>query len=157
MDLLSAVLAVFMLYLIRGILNRKSGIELESAVFMEQSIDFYLAPYDPDSAFLPKSCIIERRLIAEGRDDFLLVKVIPSFQIRNRTIDVDEVVLAPRFQGDTLFPINTWPLHVHVCFILNQDNIRDGEVSARDLKIQYWGILLNQVGANCVRPNEIPL
>lgn len=84
-------------------------------------MDRFVASYHPESAFKPKACIIEHRLIAENRDDLLLVRVILPFQLQNGTLDVSEVVLATWFQGDTLFPIKTWPMHVHVCFILNKD------------------------------------
>lgn len=112
---------------------------------MDMPADFYLAPYDPEQTFKPKDCLIEHRLAAHNRDDFLLVKVNPPFEYENGTVLVDEVVLGVRFQGDTLFPINNWPMHVHICNILNHQNIMNGKVTAKDLTITYWGLLYQNI------------
>lgn len=108
---------------------------------MPTKIDFYLASYEPEHAFEPKACVIKKRLVAKNRDEFLLIKVIPPFEHENGMIKVDDVVISVRFQGDSLFPINRWPMHVYVCNVLNYENIINGRVYAKDLTIQYWGEL----------------
>ena len=115
---------------------------------MSTQIDFYLAAYEPAHAFETKACFIKQRLVAKNRDDYLLVKVIPPFEYENGTVKADEVVIGVRFQGDTLFPINRWPMHVYVCDVLDNES-SSGEVLAKDLSIQYWGELYQN--ANQIR------
>lgn len=79
--------------------------------------DFYLASAEGYGLESPHACFILRRLRSERRDDFLLVRIDPSiigqpFGLGDK--DIDEVIIATRHQGDSLFPIRRWPVDIHV-------------------------------------------
>jgi len=60
--------------------------------------------------------VIERRKYGSGKD-WLLVEIDPSligqrFGLGGK--DVTRLLITPRHKGDSLFPISSWPVYVHV-------------------------------------------
>lgn len=83
--------------------------------------DFYLASTEGYGMDEPRRCWQIKRLATDGRDDLMLVKIEPpligqKYGLGGR--DIDFVLVAPRHQGASLFPINEWPLYVHVARLL---------------------------------------
>ena len=81
------------------------------------SPDFYLASSEGYGLEDPRRCFSVRRLQSDHRDDLLLVRIEPPllgqpFGLGNR--DIDEIIIAPRHVGESLFPIQQWPVYVHV-------------------------------------------
>lgn len=90
---------------------------------MERSAppDFYLASSEGYAMEEPRACWRLRRLASDVRDDLLLIRIDPPvigqpFGLGAR--DIDEVIVATRHQGASLFPISEWPLYVHVARLL---------------------------------------
>ncbi len=100
---------------------------------------FYIASVDTIPLLAPRACYPIRRIRTRKRDDFLLTRVTPP--IPAAKVDLSEVVLAAHYQGDTLFPINSWPMHVYVCRVLNDEIARTGQATPDDLEIVYWAEL----------------
>lgn len=78
--------------------------------------DFYLASHDYVSSPEPRSCQVLRRARGPSRDDYMVVAVTPPLpgHIYKEASDIQELVLASRFAGTTLFPITEWPMHVYI-------------------------------------------
>lgn len=79
--------------------------------------DFYLASSEGYDLESPRRAWRVKRLSTDGRDDLLLLKVDPpllgqKYGLGSR--DVDMVLVATRHHGSSLFPINEWPIFVHV-------------------------------------------
>lgn len=79
--------------------------------------DFYLASSEGYGLEEPRRCWRVRRAATDTRDDLLLVKIDPpllgqKYGQGNR--DIDLVWMATRHQGASLFPVNEWPVFVHV-------------------------------------------
>lgn len=79
--------------------------------------DFYLASSEGYEMEEPRRGFAVRRLRGDSRDDYLLVRIEPPvigqpFGLGDR--DIDHVVLATRHAGESLFPIQRWPVFVHV-------------------------------------------
>lgn len=79
--------------------------------------DFFLASRETDLLEAPRACTRLKRLRSDTRDDLLLVEISPpligqGFGLGGR--DIDMVLLATRHKGASLFPINEWPIFVHV-------------------------------------------
>jgi hypothetical protein len=110
---------------------------------MDLNPDFYLACEDLSKPFEPRCCYIEQRLSSLQRDDFLLVRISPSIEQFYGAKEIDKIVLASRFVGSTLFPINEWPMHVYVCKIVNSEICISGKANASDLEIILWGKLFH--------------
>ena len=77
---------------------------------------------DNPRSHVVKSCWVTGRLASESRDDWVLVTVDPPITRAESGIDGPdkaEILLAPHFQGDSLFPVSRWPLRVYVVALLN--------------------------------------
>jgi hypothetical protein len=111
---------------------------------MTSQPDFYLSStegYDMES--VRRSWRIKRMATA-NRDDLLLIEIDPpligqKYGLGDR--DVKIVVIAPRHEGTSLFPIKEWPLSVHVARLLI-DNPKDRNVlSDHDFESIGWAEL----------------
>ena len=99
--------------------------------------DFYIASsegYEMDS---PRRCEVIKRLGGEDRDDYLLVGIDPPLNGQVFGLgghDLDQVIVATRHQGESLFPITRWPVFVHVARLLvpyeGQDVVRNDELES---------------------------
>ncbi|MCC6672164.1 MAG: hypothetical protein IT458_13970 [Planctomycetes bacterium] len=83
----------------------------------------------------PRRCRAIKRLSGEDRDDYLLIGIDPPLngQFFGRGgRDIDQVVIATRHRGESLFPIRRWPVFIHVARLLvpyeGQDVVRNDEV-----------------------------
>jgi hypothetical protein len=74
-------------------------------------------------------------LRSDTRDDLLLVQVEPPLIGQYYGLgdqDIDALIVATRHKGDSLFPIDRWPVFVHVArLLINKsgviDQIRDNQ------------------------------
>ncbi len=79
--------------------------------------DFYIASTEGYDMEEPRSCWAVKRITTEQRRDLLLIRIDPPLVGQKYGLgarDVDLVLIAPRHQGGSLFPINEWPQYVHV-------------------------------------------
>ena len=79
--------------------------------------DFYMSSDDYDLFDEPRKCYAIRRLSGKHRDDFLLIRIDPPIapgEVEGFDSEISELIVATRHQGATLFPINEWPVYVHV-------------------------------------------
>ena len=81
--------------------------------------DFFMASTESREYFRNvRACWRIRRVASEFRDDGLLVRInlpIIGQPFGKGAEDIDEVVLFPRHQGASLFPVSEWPLYAHLC------------------------------------------
>jgi len=104
--------------------------------------DFYLASTEGYGMRKPRRCIRIKRLAGDGRDDYLLVRVDPPFFGLLYGLggqDIHHVILAPRFSGDSLFPIKRWPIFVHVARALVPDPDTRSILHQGELDEIGWG------------------
>jgi len=76
----------------------------------------------------------------------MLIKIEPPlpFYLLNTQNDVSEVIIATRFEGDTLFPISNLPLSVYVCDFASERITEDGFINSDNLRIIDWGEIFQQ-------------
>jgi hypothetical protein len=91
----------------------------------------------------PRRCAAIKRLGGDRRDDYLLVRIDPplvgqDFGLGDR--DVDEVIIATRHEGDSLFPVERWPVYVHVARLLVPSTGRD-TIHADEMESIAWAEL----------------
>jgi hypothetical protein len=110
---------------------------------MRQDPAFYLASRDCEPVLEPRKCFLEERLVAaEGRDDYLRVRIEPPIIGQPYGLgekDIEDVVLATRYAGTTLHPISEWPMMIFVCRIVNEKIRHSGRASAKDLEMILIG------------------
>ncbi|HYD34965.1 MAG TPA: hypothetical protein VD999_02765 [Vitreimonas sp.] len=105
--------------------------------------DFFLASSEGYDLEEPKKCYKLRRVSNENRDDMLLVKVEPPLVGQGYGLggkDVDTLLIIPRHVGASLFPINEWPLYVHVALV-PLDRINQNTFSKEEIKPIAWAEL----------------
>jgi hypothetical protein len=88
------------------------------------SQDFFLASSEGYRLEEPRSCKRVKRLRSDSRDDLLLVRVEPPLIGQPYGLgarDLDTLLIATRHEGDSLFPIKSWPVSVHVARLLIQN------------------------------------
>lgn len=85
----------------------------------------------------PRRCRPIRRLYGENRDDYLLISIDPPLNGQVLGLgerELDQVIVATRHRGESLFPITRWPVSVHVARLLvpfeGQFVVRDNEVES---------------------------
>lgn len=85
----------------------------------------------------PRRCKAVKRLRGENRDDYLLISIDPPLNGQTFGLgenDLDQVIVATRHRGQSLFPIKQWPVFVHVARLLvpyeGQDVVRNNELDA---------------------------
>jgi len=106
--------------------------------------DFYLASSEGYGMEEPRRCWRLKRLRSDKRDDLLLIRIEPplpgqKYGLGNQ--DVNVVLVAPRHQGATLFPINEWPLFVHVARLLIDNPQEQDRLHDRDFESVAWAEL----------------
>jgi hypothetical protein len=97
--------------------------------------DFFIASSEGYSMEEPRRCRMIRRLCGDHRDDYLLVRLEPPLigqPFGLGASDIDQVVLATRHLGDSLFNVRRWPVSVHVARPLvpldSRDLVHDDEM-----------------------------
>ncbi len=111
---------------------------------------YYLTSTDARPTLAPRKCFVEERLATpEGRDDYLRVRIEPPIIGQPYGLgdkDIEDVVLATRYAGSTLHPINEWPMIVFVCRILKGTIRGSGKATAGDLEVILIGELYQTLG-----------
>jgi hypothetical protein len=107
--------------------------------------DFYLDARDESSSMDElRACWRIKRISTGKSDDFLLVRIDPPvigqpYGLGDRDITV--LVIAPKWQNTSLFPINVWPMPVYVFRSLVDDpHLRD-EIPLKEMEMIAWAAL----------------
>ena len=70
----------------------------------------------------------------------MLVRVDPPVTGPGGETVVD-LILSPRFEGSSLFPVTEWPCHVYVARILNEAVMHTLFVGTDDVEMLAWGAI----------------
>jgi len=122
------------------------------------SPDFYLASAEGYGKFEePRRAYRIKRLNGDVRDDYLLIRVSPPVIGQPYGLgakDIEYLVVCTRFKGDTLFPINDWPAHVHIVWPRGDDIISRDVIHNDELHSMAWGELYRteEEARNSVEP-----
>ena len=79
--------------------------------------DFYLRFIEGFFDEEPRRCLLVKQIAIGERTDNILVKVTPPCSGRICQLEfpeIDFLVLGPKYQDDSVTPINEWPLNVYV-------------------------------------------
>lgn len=106
--------------------------------------DFYLASTEGYDLEEPRKCWKIRRLSSPDRDDLLLIRIDPpligqKYGLGGR--DIDNVIVATRHKGYTLFPVAEWPVYVHVARLLVDLPESRSELQATEFESIAWAEL----------------
>jgi hypothetical protein len=113
----------------------------ENVIVNIQEPSFYLASYDCTTYFEPRLCFIKESVKVNDISGCMRCKVEPSITWPKIVNNLDTVIFVPRFVGSTLFPINEWPIHVHVYEALEKNFGEKNCFDVKDLRRIMWGTL----------------
>jgi hypothetical protein len=105
--------------------------------------DFFLASSEGYGLEEPRKSYRLRRIAGRSGDDYLLVRVDPPISGQRYGLggqNIDRVVLATRHEGESLFPISSWPVFVHVARLLREPKHGD-TLTREDLEEIGWAEL----------------
>lgn len=112
----------------------------------ERQPDFYLVSSEGPLIGQLRLCFILQRVQYATRKDCLLISISPPIDGRRYSRgDIDNVVLASRFKGDTLFPPNRWPLDVYVLRFSGTDTQERKVYEVGELINMAWGEIYKSV------------
>ena len=91
---------------------------------------FYLGSQELTAWSVPRACWPVRTIRVDGRDH-LVTRIDPPVND-----GVNEVIIGPRYEGDSVHPISEWPLVVNI-FVTVQYSARD---DARPIDLELIGV-----------------
>lgn len=100
---------------------------------------YYLFSTELREPYSPRLCLVNQRVETELRDDLALVDIFPPLGkwIYHTDADIHALLLAARFEGDSIFSDEVKPIPVYACKPLP---IESGKVCSRNLSILDWCI-----------------
>ena len=91
----------------------------------------------------PRECWEIKRMRDAVRADYMLISIEPPYRepqgIGYR--DVYKLVIATRFRGYSLYPITSWPCHVSVFLMANEEIGTGLEIAAGQIRNVAWAML----------------
>ena len=115
---------------------------------MKTKPDFYLLPNEAIPVAYPLKCWVENKFEREQRDVFL-VKVIPALiyvDSQQNLSKIEQVVLAARYEGETIAKIRKWPLTVNVMKLNKELDSSAHLIVKDDVEIIALGKIHSSVG-----------
>jgi len=105
--------------------------------------NYYLSSLESRSFKPVRECIFEHKIIISPVFKGVTARIEPSV-IVDFNIDLNEIIIFNRFEGDTLAPVNSFPCFVHIGILkkpLEEFTFNNDEylVSIKDIEIIAWG------------------
>lgn len=110
--------------------------------------DFYLS--SSEGYYLndvPISCYKRKRLDGPHKDGYILCDIDPPIigqPYGLGSLDIDQVIIASRFEGISLFPIIEWPAYVHLARPLVQQIQLKDSIEKNDIELIAWAEINNK-------------
>jgi hypothetical protein len=107
-------------------------------------VDFYLDSTESATFREPRRCWFVRRISFGARNDGMIVQVDPvvigqAFGLGGR--DISQLIIAPRYKGDSLYPVSEWPLYVYVMRPLIDDAAHRSHLEMSEVELIAWAEL----------------
>lgn len=105
--------------------------------------DFYLISSEGYGLDYPIACFKKKRLYGKHPDGYLLCDIEPALfrEDYEGLVKSEQIVLANRHQGYSLFPIQEWPVYVHIAIPLTSHIETKDHISESDIQLIAWGEL----------------
>lgn len=113
-----------------------------SDTFQISTPDFYLFSSESyDLSDTSRSCYKNKRLYGDHIDGYILCDIEPviigqSFGLGSK--DINQIIIASRFEGMSLFPVTEWPTYIYVTRPLIQDIEYKNNIVKTDYELIAW-------------------
>ncbi|MBE7539803.1 MAG: hypothetical protein HS122_15515 [Opitutaceae bacterium] len=126
---------------------------------MNKPPDFFLSSageYKPLS--VPRACWTRERLRDQARDDHMLIEIEPPLigqSFGRGGEDITRLIISTRHQGETLFPITTWPASVYVARILDENVIEARMFKREQVELIAWAMIFSTRDEAAVQADKL--
>lgn len=124
---------------------------------MNTKPDFFLSAAGESRGDLsiPRACRAMGRLKGPNGDINMLIKIEPPvigqvYGLGGR--DITNLIISPRLQGYTLFPINKWPCPVYVARILDENIIKTLTFTGEQVEVIVWAMIFSTFEEANIKP-----
>jgi len=103
--------------------------------------DFYMSSSEDHRLNQLRSCYRVKRFHVDRRDDYLLIRISPSLGGSSFGVPeapINELVIASRHKGISLFSISKWPVAVYVLRVLIENPSERNMLSDEELTLIGW-------------------
>ncbi len=103
--------------------------------------DFYLVSTEIKYPYVPRACLVVKRVSSEVYDKMALVELSDPLppEVYNTENALKYLILAPRFENSSLFPVSEWPLSVYICAYPELSSMIFEKIDSEKLKILDYG------------------
>ena len=112
---------------------------------MEQEADFYLTTAgESQTLAAPRACYVKGRLRNQAHDECMLIRIDPPLSGQGFGLgdkEIFDLIISPRFEGSSFFPISEWPSHVYVARISNEEIVRTLVILNDRVELIAWGTI----------------
>jgi hypothetical protein len=111
---------------------------------MDEGQHFFLsAAGESGELAKPRECWEIKRMRDAARSDYMLISMEPPYRDSQRIgyRDVYKLVIASRLKGDSLYPISSWPCHVSVFLIADENIGTTLEIGSGQIRNVAWAML----------------
>lgn len=105
--------------------------------------DFFMVLGESPGLIQRLDCYRIKRFHANRRDDYLLIQVSPPVdgQRYGASHLINELIIAARHKGVSLFPIRKWPVEVYVLRTLVENPAKRDVLKGEDLALIDWATI----------------
>lgn len=111
---------------------------------MEDKIpDFFMILGESPGLIQQLKCYKLKRFHATRRDDYLLIRVSPPVDGQRYSVSksMNELVIAARHKGVSLFPVRKWPVEVYVLCVLIENPAEREVLKDEELTLIDWATI----------------
>jgi hypothetical protein len=105
--------------------------------------DFFMVVGESPGLVQQLKCYRIKRFRATRRDDYLLIQVSPPVDGQRYGVPklIDELVIAARHKGISLFPVRKWPVEVYVLRVLIDNPVERDLLKDEELALIDWATI----------------
>lgn len=111
---------------------------------MNTDPDFFLTIYEPGGDLARVwACHVVRRVKGPHHDQYAWVSIEPPLDGRPLGVggELDHLLLSPRHEGGSLFPLSAFPIHAYVALPKNDSLLENPELGRDDVQLIAWAVL----------------
>lgn len=105
--------------------------------------DFFMILGESPGSIQQLKCYGIKRFPAARRDDYLLIRVTPPVEGQRYNVPgpINELVIAARHKGVSLFPVRKWPVEVYVLRVLIENSAERDVLKDEELALIDWATI----------------
>lgn len=109
----------------------------------DKSPDFFMVLGESPGSIKQLKCYRIKRFHATRRDDYLLIRVSPPVDGQRYSVPdlINELVIAARHKGVSLFPVRKWPVEVYVLRVLIENLVERDLFKEEELALIDWATI----------------